>query len=202
MNKKLIKILVLALIMLIAFTINSKSNADELKLNVETQKHLYNLNKRNTQTRNEFNIGEKIIFTVGWDKPMQASGFEIECEFGNEQLGDSNVLEFIGASIGENFYNITNTTDGKKKISVEWASFEEEDRVSIDFEFRAINKGVFSFNVSSVTAFADGNLNIPTEYDNYNANKLVTVVKYGDYDNDGEITGDDYSVLQEYLNRF
>lgn len=208
MNKKIIKILIIALMLLIVFSINAKTKAVNLNVNVKTQDFLYNLDKRgDLKTRSNFGVGEDIVFTVSWDKEMQACGFEIECEHAIEveehgQENDGRLI-FTGASIDEQFYQVNQYIDSKGvshvNIKVEWASFDEEDRTSIDFIFKSYMKGLISFSVKNVTAFANGNLEIPETYNLYNADTLAYVDYFGDLDEDGRVGPDDYSILKSYL---
>lgn len=207
MNKKVLKILITLIVLLLVFTIIGRVKAADLNIDVKASDFLYNLDRRaDIKERRYFGVGEDIIFTVHWDKAMQATGFEIECEnaLTNEMIEESDLgLKFEGASIDEDFYEISEerTTDGRYnlKIKVEWASLEEQDKTSIDFIIRPLRVGEISFDVKKVTAFANGNLEIPETYNLKSASRTVFVDYFGDFDGNGELGKSDYYCLKNYL---
>lgn len=137
-QKELIKILIFVLILIIS--LQTRVFASTLTLNVTTDKDNYKVN-------------ETIEVTVDWKENMQATSFKIGY--------DSEKLEFVSASINENFYNSKNAGE----ISINWASLEGTDLTQIKFQFKAIKEGTTDIGIKEVSAFADGNLVSPTSYD-------------------------------------
>lgn len=137
-KKELITILIFALILIINLQV--RVVASTLTLNVTTDK-------------NSYKIDEIAEVTADWKENMQATSFKIAY--------DSEKLEFVSASINENFYN--SKTAGE--ISINWASLEGTDLTQIKFQFKALKEGKADVRIKEVTAFADGNLVSPTDYD-------------------------------------
>ena len=92
------------------------------RLNVELV-----VDKVNYQMNNKIDLGVKL------DRTVQASDFEI--------LFDASKLEFVDASIGEDFYNLYENG----RLIVSWASFNDKDLTDMNFTFKAIGSGEASF---------------------------------------------------------
>ena len=106
-----------------------------------------------TSDKENYKIAETINITIDWKEKMQAASFKFEY--------DSNKLEFLSASINENFYNSKNAGE----ISVNWVSMQGEDLTQIKFQFKALKEGNANLSIKETPAFADGNLVSPTSYD-------------------------------------
>jgi len=131
---------VLTVILLLILLMQTRVFANTLSISIITDRESYKKN-------------DEVSVSVKWSQKMQAAGFTL--------YYDSNVLEFVSASIASPFYN----SDTKGKISVNWASFDEVDSTSISFKFKAINDGKCTLKVTNPNAFANGNLETPTDYD-------------------------------------
>ena len=137
-KKELIKILILMLVLIIS--LQTKILASTLVLNAKTDKDNYK-------------VSENIDFTVDWKENMQAASFKIGY--------DPEKLKFVSASINENFYN----SKIAGEISINWASFEGTDLTQIKIQFKALKEGKTNISIKQVSAFADGDLVSPTNYD-------------------------------------
>jgi len=152
-KKKAIKILMITLALILC--LQTKIFASTLTLNVTTDK-------------DDYKVSEIVEVTVDWEENMQASSFKIGY--------DSEKLEFTSASINENFYNSKN----KGEISINWASFEGKDLTQIKFQFKALKEGNADVGIKEVSAFADGNLLIPSSYDISTSGTKTVLVKAND----------------------
>lgn len=152
-QKKLIKILMFALILIII--LKTRAFASTLTLEITTNKDNYK-------------ISEIIDVTVDWKENMQATSFKIEYNSEN--------LEFVSASINENFYNSKNAGE----ISINWASLEGTDLTQIKFQFKALKEGKTEVGIKEVSAFADGNLVSPTSYDFSTAGTKTIIIEAKD----------------------
>lgn len=136
-QKNFINLLIFTLIFIIS--LQAKVFATELTLTVTTDKDNYK-------------VDETIVVTVDWKEDMQATSFKMTY--------DSEKLEFVSASINENFYNSKNSGE----ISINWASLEGTDLTQIQFQFKALKDGKANIGIKEVSAFADENLVKPTSY--------------------------------------
>ena len=107
MRKNILKISIVAIIFILLIQITSFAT---------------NLTIQTTTNGNVYSVGATVTTTIDWTEGMQAAGFTLEY--------NSTKLEFVEASIGENFYNISepilNNETGEyvRSITVSWASFE------------------------------------------------------------------------------
>lgn len=152
-KKEFIKILIFALILIIC--LQSRVFSSTLTLNVTTDKDNYK-------------VSETIDVTVDWKENMQATSFKIRY--------DSENLQFVSASINENFYNSKNAGE----ISINWASLEGTDLTQIKFHFKALKDGKTEVGIKEVSAFADSNLVSPTSYDISTAGTKTIIIEATD----------------------
>lgn len=155
-QKKFIKLLIFALILIIS--LQTRVFATTLTLTVTTDKDNYKVN-------------ETIVVIVDWKENMQATSFKMGY--------DSEKLEFVSASINENFYNSKNSGE----ISINWASLEGTDLTQIKFQFKALKDGEANVGIKEVSAFADGNLVSPTSYDISTAGTKTIIIEAEDETN-------------------
>lgn len=147
--KKSIKILIFMLVLMIS--LQTRVFASTLTLIVTTDKENYK-------------VSETINVTVDWKEKMQAASFKIGYDYEK--------LEFVSASINENFYNSKNAGE----ISINWASLEGTDLAQMKFQFKTLKEGETNIGIKEVSAFADGNLVTPTSYDiSTSGTKTITV---------------------------
>ena len=149
-QKKFIKLLIFALILIIS--LQARVFATTLTLTVTTDKDNYK-------------VSETINVTVNWKENMQATSFKIGY--------DSDKLEFVSASINENFYNSKNAGE----ISINWASLEGTDLTQIKFQFKSLKEGKTDIAIKEVSAFADGNLVCPSSYDISTAGTKTIIIE-------------------------
>ena len=188
MNKKIVKLLSIVFIFTLLFSVSTISNAKELELTVSKTDYLYN--KKANNPREVFNIGETVKFTVNWENAlMQAAGFTLQY--------DAERLLFKATSLEEDFYSIDSENG---IINVEWTSLDEIDKTNIDFSFEVIGKGTAVVEVTNVTAFANGDLQIPETYNLSNAASSLLGVLMGDANGDGTVTEEDATLLTAYIN--
>lgn len=153
-QKKFFKFLIFACLLIIS--LQTRVFANTLTLTVKTDKDSYKVN-------------ETISVTIDWKENMQATSFKIGY--------DSEKLEFVSASINENFYNSKNAGE----ISINWASLEGTDLTQIKFQFKALKEGEANVKIKEVLAFADGNLVSPTSYNfSSSGTKTITIKSTGE----------------------
>lgn len=155
-HKKFIKLLIFACILIIS--LQTSVFASTLTLTVTTDK-------------NNYKVSETINVTVDWKENMQATSFKIGY--------DSEKLEFVSASINENFYNKKNAGE----ISINWASLEGTDLTQIKLQFKALKEGETNVGIKEVSAFADGNLVSPTSYDFSSSGTKTIIIEAKDETN-------------------
>lgn len=153
-QKKFFKLLIFACLLIIS--LQTRVFANTLTLTVKTDKDSYKVN-------------ETISVTIDWKENMQATSFKIGY--------DSEKLEFVSATINENFYNSKNAGE----ISINWVSLEGTDLTQIKFQFKALKEGEANVKIKEVSAFADGNLVSPTSYNfSSSGTKTITIKSTGE----------------------
>lgn len=150
MKKKMMTSILVFLFIIICIKINSFASVLDISI---------------SSNKESCNVGDEINVQVSWTEKMQAAGFTLDY--------DSNKIEFVSASIGDSFYN----TENKGKIEVAWASFDDTDCTSMSFKFKAIGEGSCNVSVSNPSGFADGNLEVPTDYNINNGTKSIQIKK-------------------------
>lgn len=181
MKKILLKIVIISILCILTLYIKAFASYD---LTLET-----------TTNGRVFSIGSTITATVDWGEEMQAVGFEL--------LYDSTKLEFIEATISEDFYNIialTDEGDPYSEIKIQWASLDNNKLTNISFKFKAIAKGDANISISDVSAFANENLERPEQIDfRTNGTKSIKINTLGDIDLNGKVNIRDSALLLRYL---
>lgn len=183
MKKNIFKTSILAIIFIILIQLNSF--AANIIMETKTDKDIYN-------------VGGTVTAAIDWTYGMQATGFTIQY--------NSTKLSFTGASIEDNFYNISepisnsNTGEYFTNIVVSWASFEEVDFTNITFTFTTLSRGEANIAITNVDCFADGNLVSPEKIDYATkGSKTIKILSLGDVDLDGEISAKDRMLLNKYI---
>ena len=115
--------------------------------------------------KDKYNIGNEIELGLELDRAVQASDFEI--------LFDASKLEFVGASIGEDFYNLYESG----RLIVSWASFENVNLTEMNFAFKAVGSGDASFVILPEN-FATGDMDAEFLF---NESKKVVNIEKSDY---------------------
>jgi len=107
-----------------------------------------------TTDKEKIKKGDEFTITVKWDKEMQAADFTLNY--------DSKKLEFIESNIDDMF--IDNSEKGKLKTA--WVSVDDTNKTSIEYKFKAKKTGKMKFSTEVTGGFADGNLEMPSDYSN------------------------------------
>lgn len=183
MRKNILKISIVAIIFILLIQITSFAT---------------NLTIQTTTNGNVYSVGATVTTTIDWTEGMQAAGFTLEY--------NSTKLEFVEASIGENFYNISepilNNETGEyvRSITVSWASFEEVDLTNMTFTFKTLKTGEAKIAITNADGFSNGNLESPETIDyTTNGTKTIKILALGDVYIDGIINSKDSTTLRNYI---
>ena len=145
MRNKLLKTTIITLIILLLIPITAF--ASTLNIKVEANKQ-------------EIKAGEEVTVKVSWNKGMQAADFSI--------IYNPKVMEYISCDLDDMY---TNNENGEVKTA--WFSLDDQDKKEIEYTFKAIKGGKSEFSIKVNGGFADGNLQMP---DNYNSNEITVNV--------------------------
>ena len=143
MKNKLLKIFVLLFIFITI--LSSVILASTLNLKIDTNK-------------NQLKKGEEVNVIVSWSEGMQAADFSLKY--------DSKKLEYVSSDLEEVFIN--NDVE-KGELKTAWFSTEDKDKTEIKYTFKAIKSGKAEFETIINGGFANGNLEVPSEYNNAKA---------------------------------
>lgn len=139
MKKNILK---MSIIMLMMLVISITSLANTLTLDIKSDKKIVV-------------VGEEVKITVLWDRGMQAADFSL--------LYDSELLEYVKADVSDDFIN-----SQPNKVKTAWFSLNDEDKIQIQYTFKAKKSGKVEFSTVINGGFATGELELQENYNNGN----------------------------------
>lgn len=156
----------------------------------------YNLTLETKTDGSIFAVGGTVTATIDWEQEMQAVGFKLRY--------NSTKLLFEGASVNENYYNISEpisyetSNDTYRDISVQWA--DGSSKTNMTFRFKTLEAGDANISIIEANAFSNQNLQQPEQI-NYTTkgSKTIKISSLGDVNLDGIINVKDRVFLARYL---
>ena len=157
----------------------------------------YNLMLETKTDGSIFAVGGTVTATIDWEQEMQAVGFKVRY--------NSTKLLFEGASVNENYYNISEpisyetSNDTYRDISVQWA--DGNSKTNMTFRFKTLEAGDANISIIEANAFSNQNLQQPEQI-NYTTkgSKTIKISSLGDVNLDGKINIRDVTVINRYIN--
>ena len=157
----------------------------------------YNLMLETKTDGSIFAVGGTVTATIDWEQEMQAVGFKLRY--------NSTKLLFEGASVNENYYNISEpisyetSNDTYRDISVQWA--DGSSKTNMTFRFKTLEAGDANISIIEANAFSNQNLQQPEQI-NYTTkgSKTIKISSLGDVNLDGKINIRDVTVINRYIN--
>ena len=157
----------------------------------------YNLMLETKTDGSIFAVGGTVTATIDWEQEMQAVGFKVRY--------NSTKLLFEGASVNENYYNISEpisyetSNDTYRDISVQWA--DGSSKTNMTFRFKTLEAGDANISIIEANAFSNQNLQQPEQI-NYTTkgSKTIKISSLGDVNLDGKINIRDVTVINRYIN--
>ena len=157
----------------------------------------YNLTLETKTDGSIFAVGGTVTATIDWEQEMQAVGFKLRY--------NSTKLLFEGASVNENYYNISEpisyetSNDTYRDISVQWA--DGNSKTNMTFRFKTLEAGDANISIIEANAFSNQNLQQPEQI-NYTTkgSKTIKISSLGDVNLDGKINLKDVIAINKFIN--
>ena len=157
----------------------------------------YNLILETKTDGSIFAVGGTVTATIDWEQEMQAVGFKLRY--------NSTKLLFEGASVNENYYNISEpisyetSNDTYRDISVQWA--DGSSKTNMTFRFKTLEAGDANISIIEANAFSNQNLQQPEQI-NYTTkgSKTIKISSLGDVNLDGKINLKDVIAINKFIN--
>ena len=157
----------------------------------------YNLTLETKTDGSIFAVGGTVTATIDWEQEMQAVGFKLRY--------NSTKILFEGASVNENYYNISEpisyetSNDTYRDISVQWA--DGNSKTNMTFRFKTLEAGDANISIIEANAFSNQNLQQPEQI-NYTTkgSKTIKISSLGDVNLDGKINLKDVIAINKFIN--